>query len=673
MSEPLSIGNEIKDGYQETYKWVSSNLKWLHDIELFYKERAKLEHEYSDKLTRLIRENLNKKAANGVALAVGETPTSTPGSVEATSMVSWNEMLIQTEQISRDHNQLAVDLENQVAGQLSSLYTKLDTTLTRINGFYEEMSERKQDTYSALEKAKRNYDEACVSMEQARNRHTKSSTEKNQKKITEKKIEMNMAKNDYLIKISQANRIKDKYFFQDIPESLDLLQDLNEVRVVFLNDIWKQANNFEVSFADKIKTRADAADVVVSQNKPSMASAMFIKHNIKQWNEPSDFTFQPSPVWHDEAQFIVKNQYEIDDLRYKLAQAEKDLDRMNQMTQNEMSILSKLNKKKHEFKANEENLNDGNEYYDILKSYLAAVSPFTNHETLKLLAEVQIESIQNNTPDDIDLSTDGVDLSKVKKKSGGSVFGKLKSGFSMPDSVPLTGGGGPHLPSGRNLTHGISTPKLSFFGSNTLHRKKSSKAPIPIPDASPARSTNNYDSDSSNDDSPVSISGRSSNHSIRHTKSNISTLSANNKMYSTANSSKVLYAYTKDDDDEVSINPGDSIDVVEKDTGSGWTKINNHSTGEIGLVPSSYLETVEAKPAKAPAPAAPPSRRTTVLIRTMVALYPYEAQGDDEMSLAVGDTIKVIKPDDGSGWTFGELNNKQSLFPTSYCKYTDAE
>lgn len=43
MSADLSIGNEIKDSFKETHKWVQNNLKWLKDIEQFYRERAKLE------------------------------------------------------------------------------------------------------------------------------------------------------------------------------------------------------------------------------------------------------------------------------------------------------------------------------------------------------------------------------------------------------------------------------------------------------------------------------------------------------------------------------------------------------------------------------------------------------------------------------------------------------
>lgn len=58
----LSIGNEIKDGFKETYDWVHQNIKWLKDTEQFYRERAKLEREYSEKLSKLCGEFLNRKS-----------------------------------------------------------------------------------------------------------------------------------------------------------------------------------------------------------------------------------------------------------------------------------------------------------------------------------------------------------------------------------------------------------------------------------------------------------------------------------------------------------------------------------------------------------------------------------------------------------------------------------
>ena len=633
MSADLSIGNEIKDSFKETHKWVQNNLKWLKDIEQFYRERAKLEKDYSERLSRLSAEYFNKKSSTSVPISVGDTPTTTPGSIEAAGVVAWNEILSQTDMISKDHNQLSTDFENHVANQLSGLFTKLDMTLSKINGFNNDMVNKKDNIYHELEKAKKDYDEACSTMEMARNRYTKASNDRNKKKLDEKEMEMNKCKNEYLIKINQANRTKDKYYFQDVPEVLDLLQDVNEAKTLFLNDLWLKAASVENDLGANVSKRLQAANSVVKQNKPSLNTAIFIKHNLKNWKEPQDFVYKPSPVWHDDEKFAVPSSLEVEDLRIKLAKAENDYNSLQDKTQNELSKLSTLNKIKHEMKTNEDNIN-ATKFYDTLKEYLNVVSPFTSHETLKLQAEVQIESIQNNVPEEYDLSTDNIDLSKTKKKSG--IFSKFKHNILNVDSKPSSGG---------STGNGNGGPLHITSLFNTSRRTRLGSAP--------------------------NIAGEDSdNNSIR-------TTSTNNTKKTTQNSSddgknKVLYAYVQQDDDEITITPGDKISLVARDTGSGWTKINNDTTGETGLVPTTYIRISSAATVKAndigPAPEVPPPRRSTLPVRTMEAIYAYEAQGDDEISIDPGDIITVIRGDDGSGWTYGECDGLKGLFPTSYCK-----
>lgn len=613
MSDKLSIGNEIKDSYKETQKWVQNNLKGLKDIEQFYRERAKLEREYGEKLSGLTKEYLNRKSKSAVPLSVGDTPTITPGSLEAADIVAWNEILSQTEMICKDHSQLAGDFERQVAEQLSGLYAKLDMTLTKIGGFNEEISNKRDAINQDLEKAKKKYDEACVTMEAARNKHTKSSNDRNKRKVEEKESEMNIAKNEYLIKINQANRIKDKYYFQDVPEVLDLLQDLSESRIFFLNDIWRSAKGFEVDAGERVHQRLKTADSVVAQNLPSLSTTMFIKHNLKHWKEPKDFCFEPSPVWHDDEKFVVPSQTELTDLKVKLAKAEQSYNQYQDLSQAEMSKLSTLNQRKKDAKANESST-DAPGFYETLKSYLSVITPFTSHETMKLQAEVQIESIQNNVPSEYDLSTDDIDLSKLKKKSG--LFSKLKHNLLSPD-----------LPSPK------AGHRLTLFGNNSDKRSSTAQS---------------FDNDTASVASSVSLS-----------TSNITSASSNQN--------KVLFAYSKQDADEVSVSMRDSIALEEADSGSGWTKIRNLSTGESGLVPTTYVEINEAAKAKE-APRVPPPRRTTLPTRTMQAQYDYEAQGEDELSLTANDVLKVLRADDGTGWTYGELHGEKGLFPTSYCK-----
>lgn len=43
----------------------------------------------------------------------------------------------------------------------------------------------------------------------------------------------------------------------------------------------------------------------IPRNNPALDSIMFIRHNISDWQEPADMPFEPSPVWHDDANMVV--------------------------------------------------------------------------------------------------------------------------------------------------------------------------------------------------------------------------------------------------------------------------------------------------------------------------------------------------------------------------------
>lgn len=43
----------------------------------------------------------------------------------------------------------------------------------------------------------------------------------------------------------------------------------------------------------------------IARNIPAYDSAMFAKHNMAGWTEPSNFVFEPSPIWHDTDEIVV--------------------------------------------------------------------------------------------------------------------------------------------------------------------------------------------------------------------------------------------------------------------------------------------------------------------------------------------------------------------------------
>ncbi|AMD19709.1 HCL442Wp [Eremothecium sinecaudum] len=626
----ISIGNDLKDSYTETRKWVIGNTKWLQDISSFYRERAKIEKEYGDKLSILTKDFFTKKTNATVILSVGETPTVTPGSLEAASQVAWNEVLTQTESISKDHKKLAKEFQTQVAEHLTALEKRCDQMLATIDAFNHELVNKRDYAYSCLEKSKKKYDDSCQAMEAARAKHTKAgSSGKAQKKVEAREHEMNIAKNDYLIQINQANRLKDKYYFQDVPEALDLLQDLNESRIRVLNTIWKKAGTLEREMHKKVDKKLDNIDAVVTQNFPHLDTSMFIKHNFREWKEPDDFVFVPSSVWHDDDNFVLSSDIELHDLKIRLAKAQNSYNRLQLVVHDEMATLTQLNKKKQEMKGSD--AVDPYEFQELLKKYLSTVASFTTHETAKLDAEVEMETIQNNVGKHRDLNIEGIDLSRKSKKAG--MVGMFKrNGANGRNS----GGGDDVSEMSVDVTSKLS-PKH-----HSMHIFRGKRGRTQSAESSAMNSSSIEDGASlmsiTNDDGPKS-------------------------------GNRVLYQYTRQDVDEVTVAPGHSIVLLQQDNGSGWVKIKNVTTGFEGLVPASYVE-IKGSPqhsAKPPPKAPPPRKGKDLSAKVVTAIYDYSAQDNDEISIRAGDVIKVLQNDIGNGWTYGEINGNKGLFPSEYC------
>ncbi|KAI9480354.1 MAG: hypothetical protein EXX96DRAFT_481652 [Benjaminiella poitrasii] len=56
---------------------------------------------------------------------------------------------------------------------------------------------------------------------------------------------------------------------------------------------------------------------------------------------------------------------------------------------------------------------------------------------------------------------------------------------------------------------------------------------------------------------------------------------------------------------------------------------------------------------------------------TMRSIYSYEAQNTDELSMAEGDLLKIVEPDDGTGWIRAQLGNQVGLVPANYIEYLE--
>ncbi|KAG0642680.1 hypothetical protein HOY80DRAFT_857164, partial [Tuber brumale] len=112
-----------------------------------------------------------------------------------------------------------------------------------------------------------------------------------------------------------------------------------------------------------------------------------------------------------------------------------------------------------------------------------------------------------------------------------------------------------------------------------------------------------------------------------------------------------VYAYTPRDDQELTLEEGDLLYILEKSSDDDWWKAKKKSTGEeeepIGLVPVTYIE--EANP-----------------VGKSKALYSYTRQTDEEVSFAEDATLDVYDDVSDPDWALVGYNGEFGFAPTNY-------
>ncbi|KAK9472721.1 uncharacterized protein V1510DRAFT_394269 [Dipodascopsis tothii] len=678
-AEDELFGTELKDGFKVTEAWINNGIKWLDDIQAFYRERAALEKEYSQKLAAVTKKYFERKAKKSISLSVGDTPQMTPGSLESASLVTWTEVLTQTENISNEHDRLGNELQLQVADQLRGLGFRYDEFRKRHVDYNEQLDQERDATYSALKKAKQTYDAACQSVENSRSKLDKSSGDKGRLTASHEKhvIDMNNAKNAYLVAVSVANRIKDKYYFQDVPAVLDSLQDLNEARTRKLNSLWATAAELEQTCSDRCRSHLAASIDVVRQNVPRLDSKMFVQHNIvPDWKPPDDFYYEPSPIWHDDDQ-MVADEHTKTYLRNTIAKSRRAIGEMRAEIEHKRADLDVL------YKAREQAIADPSKanFDEIFSKLLSIQQSAAVADTRRIALAVEVETVEMVVGD---LSRGSrphnMKQTSFKIPTTCGVCGESIMPFSRQGMKCGVCGYACHSKCELKIPSDCSGTKLKKSKSR---KKKDDDASSVFDDSNDTASV--LSRPSGMFDNVTSAFGRgrrshkaSDSAGAGASSVSIAALSIASSGAATREPARAKFAYAGTGQGETALSEGDDVVLLEPHDGTGWVLVENTATGGEGLVPFSYLE-VQAKPlartdsiasslsstSKKKGPAVAP-RRGGKKLKYVVALYDYEARTDVELTIHEGDRILVTAADTGDGWTEGELNGASGSFPTDY-------
>ncbi|KAL3476892.1 hypothetical protein BJX99DRAFT_227105 [Aspergillus californicus] len=734
------FGAELKDAFKPVNNWVSNGIGWLEEIQQFYRERSVIEKEYAAKLTALCKKYYDRKAKKISPLSVGDNPTMTPGSLESASLTTWTTQLSAVESHAAERDKFATDLIVQVAEPLKQSAVQYEELRKCHVDFHAKLEKEREANYSELKKVKGKYDGACQEVESRRKKMESSfdhGKTKAQTVYQQQIMEMNNVKNTYLISINVTNKLKERFFHEYVPELLDGLQDLNETRVGRLNAIWSLAAQLDKSSLNKSSDHMANLVNEIPRNQPHLDSLMFLRHNVTQLQEPMPLGFEPSPVWHDDEAIVIDEAAKVF-LRNLLSKSKTQVRELRVESDQKRRDVEGAKRVRQSIQQGRDNRNE----VDVVRSIFYIQETLHEIEHKRLTAEVETSTIISVVGD---LSV-GAKNHNFKSQTfkiptncdlcGERIWGLSAKGYDCRDcgytchskcemKVPAECPGEQTKEEKKKLKaerqeHASAAPAVDLTPTSasstapSLGRRDTMNSLSSGYAVSANRSLSNVGTQESVAELPgtssTSLTTPTSPTPAKPAVKRNRVLAPPPSAYisappaeleSPAPSSsrsneprgKMLYPYQATGADEVNVQDGEEVTIVEPDDGSGWMRVRSESSAE-GLVPASYVEVLAAPPPSASPgiPARPGStysnssaslagsaaaagkrvgpavapRRGAKKLQYVEALYDYEPRSDMEWGMAEGDRFVLVNKDTGDGWADVERGGVTKSVPANY-------
>ncbi|XP_047345708.1 intersectin-1 isoform X20 [Vespa velutina] len=131
---------------------------------------------------------------------------------------------------------------------------------------------------------------------------------------------------------------------------------------------------------------------------------------------------------------------------------------------------------------------------------------------------------------------------------------------------------------------------------------------------------------------------------------------------------QVIAPYQATSAEQLDLQRGQLI-MIRKKTDSGWWEGELQARGkkrQIGWFPASYVKPLTSSSNRStPVSHGYQDSPTDPNVERVMALYPYQAQNEDELTFEKGDVITVLAKDEATWWK-GELNGVSGVFPSNY-------
>ncbi|KAI0357415.1 hypothetical protein OH77DRAFT_1450808 [Trametes cingulata] len=649
-----TYGQHLPDQVEKISALSDAQLELLVDVRDLHKERVALEREYATKLQLLAKKAAEKKAKKMPALVVGCEPTKAWDEstlTKSTLNKAYTQLIAAISDSSQDHNNLADALTTQVIEPLRVAERKHDEVKRKEMQYYQKLLSERDRVYADRVRNKQKYDEECEEVESYRQKQERSTDDRHAERAArqyeQQQVDMLNSKNAYLISISVANKVKDKFYADDLPALENEFQDLQSRLLTGFVRILKDAQDIQLKHLDAVRSHLTDTQTALDAVNPQADQDLFIDYNVAPFAAPADWTFEPSSVHYDHGDMSLEPAPKVY-LQNRLSRCRAKLQELEPVLSSKRKEAEQLSKVVSAY-STDSSLGNVDE---VLDNYLDARHELTFYATSGTVLSTESETISSALNGD---------------EGAQSPHSFKSSSFSIPTTCAYC----------KSSIWGLSKQgKTCRACGISVHSKCELKLPA---DCTGTRhgSRGHATSDSV---SPISSISRSSSVMTRGDAAGSSgqatpTPSSFARTSHTAEDSgptaRVLFDFSPTSPFELAVSAESIVHVLEEDDGSGWVKVADDS-GAKGLVPASYIEFMSANPAPNSSTSSLSSGTDQMSGEYVRGIYSYKAQGPDEIDVEEGKLIRLTEGPTGGrnyadGWWEGvDADGKRGIFPSNY-------
>lgn len=507
--------------------------------------------------------------------------------------------------MAAEHDRFGNELVNNLAEPIKILGSRYEDLRKKHAEYADRLEKERDSAFADLKKTKGKYDGVCQEVENKRKKAESAmdfSKSKAQNAYQTSVLDMNNTKNTYLITLRVTNKQKEKYYQEYIPDLLDSLQDLHELRTVKLNGFWSLAAQLENGMLKRKTDFVTNLSNEIPRNLPVLDTMMYLRHNLTPWQEPADRVFEPSPVWLDDDKMIVNEDARIF-LRNVLTKSKSQLGELKREVDKKRRELENIKRIKQAIREGK----DKRDEVEVVGAQFKQQEDLHQADHKRLTAEVETFAITAAVGD----VTLGAKSHNFKSQT-----------FKIPTNCDLCG----------ERIWGLSAKGFDCRDCGyTCHSKCEMKVPAECPGEQSKEERKKLKAERQD----AANTGSKRPAGTHHTNASAAELPALSRS-NTMNSLSSGYAAS-----------------AYRSISAAPPRSPSEETVPVAVAPKSSAPAVKRNRVIAPPPTAyvselpgssPPNGATSSEARGRM-VYPYEANGDGEISVGEGKTIIILEPD----------------------------